>query len=137
MRLKGYQWSELIGIAFVLVATAAQIFYLEPLKREIEWRLAVFYQQQNGQVLARSVFDNRIAILKAVKAPVDQIKEATAERAKLLSRYKNADANVSGVILSKENVESYLQFLVIGLFALGTLLTALGRAVEMRSQNVP
>jgi len=133
--LRGYQLSELVGIALVLAAMAVQIFYLEPLKREIEWRLAAYYQQQNGQVLAATIFDNRIAILKAVSAPDNQVKNAEAERTKLLGRYKNADANVADIILSKEDVEDYIQAAVIGLFVLGTFLTAFGRALEMRAQR--
>ena len=39
MRLRGYQLGELIGIVLLLASTAMQLFYLEPLKREIEWRL--------------------------------------------------------------------------------------------------
>jgi hypothetical protein len=50
MRLRAYQWGELIGIFFLLASTATQIFYVEPLKREIEWRLAAFNLQQNGQL---------------------------------------------------------------------------------------
>lgn len=135
MALKGYQWGEVVGILFVLLATAAQIFYLEPLKRGIEWRLAAYHQQQNGQVLARSVYDNGIAILKAVNASDAQIEAATAAQKKVVQRYQTADANVAEVILAKERVEGILQGIVLALFFVGSLLTAFGRIAEMRSKN--
>ncbi len=46
MSLRAYQLAELLGIILVLNATAVQIFYLEPIKRQIEWREVVFTQQQ-------------------------------------------------------------------------------------------
>ena len=42
MGFKTYQLGELIGIVLLLGSTAMQMFYLDPLKREIEWRLATF-----------------------------------------------------------------------------------------------
>ena len=59
MRLKAYQYGELIGILLLLGSTAAQMFYLEPLKREIEWRLVAFNTQQSAQIQLRATFDNR------------------------------------------------------------------------------
>ena len=137
MTLKRYQLSEVIGILFVLAATATQIFYLEPLKRGIEWRMAAYHQQQNGQVLARSVYDNGIAILKAVNAGDAQIEAAAAAKKDLVQRYRTADANVAEVILDKEGVEGILQGIVLALFCLGSLLTTVGRIAEMRFQNGP
>ena len=55
MRLKVYQWGELIGILLLLGSTAAQMFYLEPLKREIEWRLVAFNTQQSVQIQLRAL----------------------------------------------------------------------------------
>ena len=51
--LRSYQWFEVLGLLLVFMSTAAQIFYLEPLKREIDWRLVTFYQQQNSQGFAK------------------------------------------------------------------------------------
>ncbi|MBS0239814.1 MAG: hypothetical protein JSR89_15455 [Proteobacteria bacterium] len=42
MRFKFFQPAELFGIVLLLGSTAMQTFYLDPLKREIEWRLAAF-----------------------------------------------------------------------------------------------
>lgn len=95
MKLKSYQWGELIGMLFLLASTAAQLFYVEPLKREIEWRLAAFNMQQNGQVQATAIYDSRIATLKAVNAPVDAIATAEKERATVIEKYKTADANIA------------------------------------------
>jgi hypothetical protein len=36
-------------------------------------------------------------------------------------------------MIEKENVEGYIELIVIGLFALGTLLAGLGRAIEMQA----
>lgn len=133
--LRSYQWCELAGIWLVLITTAVQIFYMEPLKREIEWRLVSFYQQQNAQILASTIFDSRSAVLAAVNAPDAQIQQVAAEREKLLERYRNSDADIASLVIDKQDVESYLQLLVVGLFGLGTVLTAVGRVAEMRAQN--
>jgi hypothetical protein len=53
MRLRIYQFGELVGILFLLGSTAMQLFYLEPLKREIEWRLVAFNTQQSAQIQLR------------------------------------------------------------------------------------
>ncbi len=133
MRLKGYQIGELIGILLLLASTATQLFYLEPLKREIEWRLVAFNTQQSAQIQLRSTFDNQIALLKVLNAPSEQIQQTEAQRDKTLADYKNSDANISDFMIDKENVEGYIELIVIGLFALGTLLAGLGRAIEMQA----
>ncbi len=137
MRLKSYQWGELIGMLFLLASTAAQLFYVEPLKREIEWRLAAFNMQQNGQVQARAIYDSHIATLKAVNATADAIAAAEKEREAVIEKYKTADANIADYLYDKERVENYLQIIVIGLFGLGTLLAGFGRAMEMRASGKP
>ena len=48
MKLRTYQAGELVGIVLLLASTATQLFYLEPLKREIEWRLVAFNTQQSA-----------------------------------------------------------------------------------------
>ncbi|RUP09717.1 hypothetical protein [Hyphomicrobium sp.] len=133
MGFKVYQLGELIGIALLLGSTAMQMFYLDPLKREIEWRLATFSIQQSAQVQIKAVHDNRIVLLQAVNAPADKIREAEADREKSLDRFKTADANISDYMFEKEGVEDYLQLIVLGLFGLGTLLAGFGRAMEMRA----
>ncbi|MBN9247984.1 MAG: hypothetical protein J0I81_11170 [Hyphomicrobium sp.] len=133
MGFKVYQLGELIGIALLLGSTAMQMFYLDPLKREIEWRLATFSIQQSAQVQIKAVHDNRIVLLQAVNAPADKIREAEADREKSLDRFKTADANISDYMFEKEGVEDYLQLVVLGLFGLGTLLAGFGRAMEMRA----
>jgi hypothetical protein len=135
MRLRGYQVGELLGIALILASTAAQLFFLEPLKREIEWRLAAFSIQQTGQLQTKAAYDSRIAILQALKAPQEQIEAAATERDAALKHYKTADANVSDFVIEKERVEEFMQLFVIGLFVFGTLLTGLGRAMEMRANK--
>lgn len=133
MKLKFYQYGELIGIVLLLASTAMQIFYLEPLKRGIEWRLAAFSTQQSAQVTVRTVFDNQIALLKLLNAPADQIKETEAEREKVIGRFTTADANISDYMIEKERVEGFLEVLVVILFALGSLLAGIGRALEMHA----
>jgi len=135
MGMKRHQWSELIGVALVLAATAAQVFYLEPLKRQIEWRLSAFYSSQSAQIHAKEILENRIIFLKTLNAPASQIQAAQDAQELLLDRYRTSDANIADIVLSKENVETILQYIIIGLFALGTLLTAVGRAIEMRTAN--
>ena len=137
MKLKSYQWGELIGMLFLLASTAAQLFYVEPLKREIEWRLAAFNMQQNGQVQARAIYDSRLAMLKAVNAPGDAITAAEKERDAAIEKYKTADANIADYLTDKEAVENYLQIIVIGLFGIGTLLAGFARAMEMRAGHKP
>jgi hypothetical protein len=133
MRLKGYQIGELCGILLLLASTATQLFYLEPLKREIEWRLVAFNTQQSAQIQLRTTFDNQIALLKALNAPSEQIQQTEAKRDTALEQYKNSDANISDFMFDKENVENYIELIVIALFAVGTLLAGLGRAIEMQA----
>jgi hypothetical protein len=133
MRLKGYQIGELCGILLLLASTATQLFYLEPLKREIEWRLVAFNTQQSAQIQLRTTFDNQIALLKALNAPSEQIQQTEANRDTALEQYKNSDANISDFMFDKENVENYIELIVIALFAVGTLLAGLGRAIEMQA----
>lgn len=133
--LRLYQWCELIGILTVLAATATQLFYLEPLNRQIEYRLNAFYNQQQGQIIARTVYDNRITLLKELKASEQTIKAAQEARDKLLHHYKMSDGSVADVVMEKEKIEDYLQIIVLCLFAFGTLLTTVGRALEMRRAN--
>lgn len=133
MRLKSYQIGELLGILLLLASTATQLFYLEPLKREIEWRLVAFNTQQSAQIQLSATFDNQIALLKTLNAPTEQIKNTEAQREKILGQYKNSDANISDFMIAKEQVEGYIELIVIGLFALGTLLAGLGRAIEMQA----
>lgn len=131
MRLKVYQWGELIGVIFLLASTAAQMFYVDPLKREIEWRLAAFNMQQNSQVQVSAIYAGRIATLRAVNAPEASIKEAEAEREATIQKYKTSDANIADYLLEKERVEDLLQISVLVLFAIGSLLAGFGRAMEM------
>jgi hypothetical protein len=133
MRLKGYQLGELIGIVLLLASTATQLFYLEPLKREIEWRLVAFNTQQSAQIQLRTTFDNQIALLRLLDAPAEQIKETEAKRDHGLAQYKTSDANISDFMIEKERVESAIEIIVIALFALGSLLAGLGRALEMQA----
>jgi hypothetical protein len=135
MKLKGYQWGELIGMFLLLASTAAQIFYVDPLKREIEWRLAAFSMQQNAQVQTKATYDSRIAVLKSLNAPPESITASITERDATLAKYKTADANVADYLLAKEPVENYLQIGVLALFALGTLLAGIARAIEMRRHS--
>ena len=133
MRLRGYQLGELIGIVFLLASTAMQLFYLEPLKREIEWRLVAFNTQQSAQIQLRTTFDNQLALLKLMNAPAEQVTATEAKRDATLSAYKNSDADISDYMIAKEGVENYLEIGVIVLFALGSLLAGLGRALEMQA----
>ncbi len=54
-----------------------------------------------------------------------------AKRDDTLAQYKNSDANISDFMVAKEGVENYLEVIVIALFALGSLMAGLGRALEM------
>jgi hypothetical protein len=131
MRLKYYQLGELVGIVFLLGSTATQLFYLEPLKREIEWRLVAFNTQQSAQIQLGTSFDNQLALLRLMNAPAEQIKGTEAKRDKTLADYKNSDANISDFMIEKERVEGILEVIVIAMFALGSLLAGLGRTLEM------
>ena len=131
MKLKYYQLGELVGIVFLLGSTATQLFYLEPLKREIEWRLVAFNTQQSAQIQLRTSFDNQLALLRLMNAPAEEITSTETRRDKTLADYKNSDANISDFMIEKERVEGVLEVLVIALFALGSLLAGLGRTLEM------
>jgi hypothetical protein len=135
MGFKAYQLGELLGVVLLLGSVATQMFYLDPLKREIEWRLAAFSIQQSAQVQLKAIHDNRIVLLQATNASAEKIKEAEAERDKNLDRYRVADANISDYMIAKESVEDNLQMVVLALFALGTLLAGFGRAMEMRRHS--
>jgi hypothetical protein len=131
MRMKAYQMGELVGIGLLLASTAMQLFYLEPLKREIEWRLVAFNTQQSAQIQLRAVYDNQVALLKLMNAPTGEIAATQAKRDDTLAQYKNSDANIADFMFAKEGVENYLEVIVIALFALGSLMAGLGRALEM------
>ena len=133
MRLRFYQYGELIGIVLLLASTAMQLFYLEPLKREIEWRLVAFSTQQNAQVLSRTMYQNHLSLLKLMNAPQHQIAVTEAAPDKSIEKFETADANIANYMLAKEQVESYLQVIVIILFALGSLLAGVGRALELHA----
>lgn len=133
MRLKSYQWTELAGILLLLGSTAMQLFYLEPIKREIEWRLVAFNTQQSAQVQLQATFDNQLALLKQMNAPGEVITATESRRNSTLDRYKVSDANISDYMLEKEGVEGYLELVVIGLFALGSVLAGIGRVLEMQA----
>lgn len=133
--MRSYQLGELFGIAMILASTAVQLFYLEPLKREIDWRLVAFSIQQTGQIQTKAAFDSRIAVLQAIKAAPELITAAETERGTAIQQFKNADAEVADYLFEKGNVENYIQWMVVGLFALGTVLTGYGRAMEMRSKD--
>ena len=134
MKLKSSQLCELIGIAILLASAAAQLFYLEPLKREIEWRLATFSTQQSAQVQTSAMFENHLSVLALMNAPPEQVKKAEARRDEILGQFKTADANISDFMIEKERVESYIEVIVIALFAFGSLLAAIGRMIEMQAR---
>jgi hypothetical protein len=133
MRLRLHHIGELLGIFLLLASTAMQLFYLEPLKREIEWRLVAFNTQQSAQIQLRTTFDNQIALLKLMNAPADQVSGTQAQRDKMLAQYKTSDANISDLVLAKQDVEGYLEVAVIALFALGSILAGLGRLIEFQT----
>jgi len=133
MRLRFYQYGELIGIVLLLASTAMQIFYLEPLKRGIEWRLAAYSTQQSAQVQVRTQFDNQLSLLKLLNAPADQVAATEVKRKETLDKFSTTDANIANYMFAKEQVENYLEIIVIILFALGSLLAGIGRALEMHA----
>ena len=133
MRLKVYQYGELVGIVLLLASTAMQLFYLEPLKREIEWRLVAFNTQQSAQIQVRTIFDNQLALLKLMNAPAGEAAATAAKREETLDKFRTSDANIADYMLAKERVENILQMIVIALFALGSLLAGFGRALEMHA----
>ncbi|MGD9668133.1 MAG: hypothetical protein AB7U75_03650 [Hyphomicrobiaceae bacterium] len=135
MGLRFHHAAELIGIILVLGATAVQIFYLEPLQQQIEWNKSAFVQQQNGQILAETVLDTRIALLKAGNAAPEDVEAAQQAKVELQQRYAKADANVANMVIEKEPLEDLWQMIVVALFALGTMLTTFGRVAEMRAVN--
>ncbi|MBS0252834.1 MAG: hypothetical protein JSR78_17395 [Proteobacteria bacterium] len=135
MGFRVYQLGELFGIILLLGSTAMQMFYLDPLKREIEWRLAAFSNQQSAQVEIKAIYDSRIILLQALNAPADKIAAAESAREESLNRFKTADANISDFMIAKESVEDNLQYIVMVLFAIGTLLAGFGRVMEMRAHR--
>ena len=135
MRLRLHQIGEIVGIVLLLASTATQLFYLDPLKREIEMRLVAFNIQQSAQVQLRTAFENQLALLKVMNAPAAQMSTAEAQREKVLAQYKSSDADIADVVMEKENVEGYLEIVVIVLFALGSILAGLGRLIEFQTAS--
>jgi hypothetical protein len=133
MRLRIHQVGELVGIFLLLASTAMQLFYLDPLKREIEMRLVAFNIQQSAQIQLRTAHENQLALLKVMNAPAEQISAAEAQRVKLVAQYKTSDADIADVVLEKEKVEGFLEIVVIVLFALGSILAGLGRLIEFQT----
>ncbi len=135
MRLRLHQFGELIGILFLLSSTATQMFYLEPLDRDIQWRLTAYTVQQSAQIQLRTAYDNQIAILKQLNAPGDQVTATQTKRDAALAQFRNSDADISDFMVAKEDVEDYLQILVIVLFAVGSLLAGIGRTLDLLSNR--
>lgn len=135
MRLKLYQFGELVGILFLLASTATQMFYLEPLDRDIQWRLTAYTVQQSAQIQLRTAYDNQIALLKQLNAPAADIGTAETKREAALAQFRNSDADISDFMIAKEDVEDYLQIIVIALFAMGSILAGLGRTLDMLSSR--
>ena len=133
MRLKGYQIGELVGIALLLASTATQLFYVEPLKREIEWRLVAFNNQQQSQIQLKALYDNQVVLLEQLNAPAGRIAEARKSRDDILAAYKNSDADVAELVIGHQEIEGYLQIVVIALFAMGSLLAGIGRVIEFQT----
>jgi hypothetical protein len=132
MRLRIHQVGEIVGIFLLLASTAVQLFYLDPLKREIEMRLIAFNIQQSAQVQLRAAYENQLALLKVMNAPAEQVSATEAQRAKVTAQYKNSDADIADIVLEKENVEGYMEIIVIVLFAVGSVLAGLGRLIEFQ-----
>jgi hypothetical protein len=84
-------------------------------------------------VQVRTQFDNQLSLLSLLNAPPEQVKETEAQRAMTLDKFTTADANIADYRFAKEQVESYLEVIVIILFALGSLLAGVGRALEMHA----
>ena len=131
MRLKYYQLGELFGIVLLLASTAMQLFYLEPLKREIEWRLVAFNTPQSAQIQLRTVYDNQVALLKLLNAAgrAGRGDRSQAQRharpvQKLRRQHRRLHDRQGGC-------GKLLEVIVIALFALGSLMAGLGRALEM------
>ena len=131
--MKAHQFGELFGICMLLASTAMQLFYLAPLKRDIEWRMATFSIQQAAQIQLRTSYDNQLSLLKLMNAPADQVKLTEEKRDRIFNQYKNSDGDISDVMLAKQDVESYLELVLIALFGIGSFLTGLGRYIEMRT----
>ncbi len=131
MRLKLHQFGELVGILLLLASTATQMFYLDPLDRDIQWRLTAFTVQQSAQVQLKTAYDNQLGLLRQLNAPAAEISAIEAKRDSALAQYRNSDADISDFMIAKEGVEEYLQIIVIALFALGSLLAGLGRTLDM------
>lgn len=131
LHVRVYQFGELVGILLLLGSTATQMFYLEPLKREIEWRLVAFNTQQTAQIQLGTMFDNQIALLRKLGAPAAELAATEVSRAAVLGQYKTSDADIADFMTDKERVEASLEIIVIALFALGSLLAGLGRTLEM------
>lgn len=135
MPLRAHHIAELVGVLLVIASTATQIFYVEPLRRQIEWNNVAFTQQQIGQVITREILDNRIILLKAANAPAADVTAAHDVRKELIRRYERADAHAAEIVLEKEPLEGYLQIVVMVLFSLGTLLAGYGRLMELLAGN--
>ncbi|ODT20669.1 MAG: hypothetical protein ABS54_13855 [Hyphomicrobium sp. SCN 65-11] len=133
MRLRIHQIGELVGIFLLLASTAAQLFYLDPLKREIEMRLVAFNIQQSAQIQLRTAYENQLTLLKVMNAPAEQISGTQAQRDKVVAHYKTSDGDIADVVMEKEKVEGYMEIIVIVLFALGSMLAGLGRLIEFQT----
>ena len=132
MRLRIHQVGELIGIFLLLASTAMQLFYLDPLKREIEMRLIAFNMQQSAQIQLRTAYDNQLGLLKVMNAPAEQVSAAEAQRDKVVAQYRISDGDIADVVMEKEKVEGYMEIVVIVLFAIGSILAGLGRLIEFQ-----
>lgn len=135
MRLRLHQFGELIGILLLLASTATQMFYLEPLDRDIQWRLTAYTVQQSAQIQLRTAYDNQIALLKQLNAPGEQVTSTETKREAALAQFRNSDADISDFMIAKEGVEDYLQIIVIVLFAVGSLLAGVGRTLDLLSNR--
>lgn len=135
--MRASQWSEIFGILFLLAATATQMFYLDPLKREIEWRLAVFAIQQSAAIETDTIHATHIQTLQTLNASETVIASAEKTRQDDKSRFKNSNADVSDYLIAKQPVEDIIQWITLALFAIGSLLAGIGRLIELRTRPRP
>jgi hypothetical protein len=139
MRLRWYQYLELLGTVLLVASTAVQLFILEPTLRkndqkDLAWKLT--QTVQNTRVAA--ALDN-VLILEAMQANEMNVSQQlsklkTGILANKLRLQREIASNASQTKTTGVDEETK-RYITLGAFLLGSLFVALGRIGHLRTES--
>ncbi|MEL6290090.1 MAG: hypothetical protein AAFQ35_15130 [Pseudomonadota bacterium] len=132
--MKLYQWAELLGIMLIMVSTAAQIFLVEPAKRNLEFLVVGSFVSTAERNLSAELARNfrSLAVRDGVpEGEADALVKGLTGISKEAGRVARYRSDTGRATQLTENIFSFAAFVI---FVLGTVLTVVGRYAEMRAK---